>query len=202
MPDDRWWRGVDADVLGAIAAGSRILDVGCGDGGLVDRLAAGGLDARGVDPRAPDSPRLIRTRVEESASLGHFDAACAVMSLHHARLDAVIDAIARCLYPGGRLFVYDFAWEDYDDRSASWLDVRDRSHTDNSVTAWRVEHADLHTGDAIHQALRRAFELRGETSRPYLARMLGRHELEHEEQAAIAEGTLPALGRWYVASAG
>ena len=53
---DRWWRGFDAFLLGALPPRSRVLDVGCGDGALVERLAAHGLDAVGVDPNAPARP--------------------------------------------------------------------------------------------------------------------------------------------------
>ena len=63
MATDLWWRGFDALLLGALSPRSRVLDVGCGDGGLVERLAAHGLDAVGVDPNAPARPRLIRERV-------------------------------------------------------------------------------------------------------------------------------------------
>ena len=64
--DDRWWRGFDAVILDALPPKSRVLDVGCGDGGLVRCLALGGLDAFGVDPRAPSEPRLIQERVESA----------------------------------------------------------------------------------------------------------------------------------------
>jgi SAM-dependent methyltransferase len=197
--DDRWWRGFDAVVVDAAAPGSRVLDVGCGDGGLVDRLAAGGLDALGVDPQAPPHPRLMRQRVEELGSIGRFDVVCAVMTLHHVELDSVLAAIARLLRPGGRLLACEFAWEAYDERAASWLARHDRSGADNSVAAWRHEHADLHTSATLQLKIGNAFDLYRETPRPYLASMLGNHELEDEEQAMIAAGALPALGRWYFA---
>ena len=200
MGDNRWWRGFDAVVVDAVAPGSRVLDVGCGDGGLVERLAAHGFDAVGVDPHAPPRPRLIQEQVERVGSIGRFDVVCAVMTLHHVQLDPVLAAIARLLRPGGRLLAYEFAWEAYDERAASWLDRHDRSAADDSVTAWRREHADLHTGATLAARLGGAFELLHETPRPYLARMLGKHELEDEEQALIAEGALPAVGRWYVAN--
>jgi SAM-dependent methyltransferase len=198
--DDRWWRGFDAVVADAIASGSRVLEVGCGDGGLVERLAATGFDALGVDPQAPPRPRLIRKRVEELGSIGPCDAVCAVMTLHHVQLDAVLAAIVHLLRPGGRLLAYEFAWEAYDERAQSWLARHDQSGADNSVTAWRLEHADLHTGATLRSKIGAAFDLHRETPRPYLARMLGRHDLEDQEQALIADGALPALGRWYVAS--
>ena len=52
VADNRWWRGFDTVILDGVAPGSRVLDIGCGDGGLVERLLASGLDALGVDPCA------------------------------------------------------------------------------------------------------------------------------------------------------
>jgi hypothetical protein len=152
----------------------------------------------GVDPHAPPHPRLIAERLEDVGPIGQFDAICAVMALHHASIDRVAAAIRRLLRVSGQLFVYDFAWELYDARAEAWLAVHDQSGADNSVKCWRLEHADLHTGTTIRTALTTAVELSEESGRPYLARMLGSLELEAEEQCAIAAGTLPALGRWYV----
>jgi SAM-dependent methyltransferase len=199
VAEDRWWRGFDTVILDSVPAGSRVLDVGCSDGGLVDRLAASGFDAMGVDPQAPPRPRLVRELVEQLGSIGRFDVVCAVMTLHHVELDPVLASIVRLLRPGGRLLAYEFAWEAYDERAASWLARHDPSGADNSVTAWQLEHADLHTGATLRSRIGEAFDLRRETPRPYLARMLGQHHLEHQEQAMIADGALPALGWWYFA---
>ena len=195
---DRWWRGLDVLILEALPRGSRILDVGCGDGALVERLAEGGLDAVGVDPRAPDRPRFVQRSLEELDPPEPFDAACAVMSLHHADLARVIPTIARLLRPGGRLYVFEFAWESYDERAAAWAQAHDGSGRDHTVTAWMSEHADLHTGSAVHTAVTEAFDLDREEARPYLARMVDAPELEGEEQRDIAAGRLPALGRLWL----
>lgn len=195
---DRWWRGIDSLILDALPRGSRIVDVGCGDGSLVERLAEGGLVAVGVDPHAPTRPRLIQRRVEDLEPLEPFDAACALMSLHHADVAGVVPAIARLLRPGGRLFVYELAWETYDARAAAWRQAHDPSDADTTVAAWMREHSDLHASSAVHAGLVATFDLDRDEPRPYLARMLNAHELEGEEQRAIASGRLPALGRLWI----
>ncbi len=180
--------------------GARILDVGCGDGGLARGLEARGLDAFGVDRRAPEDPRLIRQRVEDAAPrLGEFDAVVAVMALHHADLDAVVDALGRLVRLRGRLFVCEFAWDAYDERAAAWVAEHDESGADSSLDGWWREHAELHTAATIKQALEPFFEPVVEAQRPYLARMLRRPELEANERALIDAELLPALGVWQVA---
>lgn len=199
MADDRWWKDFDAIVEAALPSGSRVLDLGCGDGGLVDRLTELGFDALGVDPHAPHHPRLTRKRIEQANGLASFDAITAVMALHHAELDAVVPALTRLLRPHGRLFVYDFGWDAYDERAAAWLAGTDLSNADNSTAGWWREHGDFHTSATVRQALSARFEPTLEVKRPYLARMLGRPDLEAEEHALIDSQQLPALGLWYLA---
>jgi SAM-dependent methyltransferase len=189
--------GFDAFLVDVLPPRARVLDVGCGDGALVERLAAAGYDAIGVDPNAPASPRLVRERVEDATGIGRFDAACAVTSLHHAELEQVLPAIAELLRPGGLVVVSEFSWEAYDERAAAWVAERDPAR-DGSVAAWRDEHDGLHTGEHVLAALDAAFERRSLTTRPYLASTLGRPDLEREEVAELARGGLPAIGWWYV----
>jgi SAM-dependent methyltransferase len=199
MTGSQWWKDFDAGVAAALPSGSRVLDVGCGDGGLVSRLGELGFDALGVDPAAPAHPRLIREPAEQARGLGTFDAVTAVMALHHAGLDAMTSALARLLRPDGRLFVYDFDWDAYDDRAAAWLACHDSPDTDNSVAGWRREHGGLHPGATIQGALAARFEPLLKVRRPYLARMLARHDLEAQEHALIDMQVLPALGFWMIA---
>lgn len=199
MADDRWWSQFDAVVAAALPVNSRVLDLGCGDGGLVDRLTELGFDAVGVDPRAPNRPRLIRERVEQAMGLGEFDAITAVMALHHAELETVTSLLTSLLRPHGRLFVYDFGWDCYDERAAEWLKPHDPSDADNSMAGWWREHGDFHSIPTIRQALSARFEPTLQVRRPYLARMLGRPDLEAEEQALVDAELLPALGHWYFA---
>jgi SAM-dependent methyltransferase len=199
VADDRWWRQFDTVVATALAEGSRVLDLGCGDGGLVDRLSELGFDAHGVDPRAPNHPRLIRESIEHAMGLEGFDAITVVMALHDAELEAVVPVLRGLLRPKGRLFVYDFGWDAYDQRAADWLGKHDISHADNSIAGWRREHGELPTSPTIRRALAMGFEPTLEVRRPYLARMLSRPDLEAEEHALIDAQQLPALGFWYIA---
>jgi hypothetical protein len=62
-PDERWlaaaWPFVRAQVPSAPA---RVLEIGCGPlGGFVPALLAGGYEAVGVDPEAPDGPATTRS---------------------------------------------------------------------------------------------------------------------------------------------
>ena len=195
---DRWWRGFDSLLVGALPLRSRVLDVGCGDGALVERLAAQGLDAVGVDPNAPARPRLIRERVEDARSIGRFDAVCSVMALHHSDLERVVPTIAALLRPGGRLFVSEFSWEGYDERAAAWVAAHGGSRT---VEDWREEHEHLHTGAVVQAALAEVFETLTLTARPYLARMVDQPTLEREEQRLMDKGALPGFAWWYCGAA-
>ena len=190
-------RGFDAFLLDVLPPRARVLDVGCGDGALVERLAASGFDAVGVDPNAPPSPRLVRERVEDATGIGRFDAVCAVTSLHHADLEPVLAAMAVMLRPGGLVLVSEFSWEAYDERAAAWVGEHDPAR-DASVAAWRDEHDGLHLGERVLAALDEAFERRSFAARPYLATVLGRPDLVREELAEIERDRLPAIGWWYV----
>ena len=90
--------------------------------------------------------------------------------------------------------MYEFSWDAYDDRAAAWLAKHDQSAADNSVAGWRREHAELHTSTVIKKALDAHFEPVFEIRRPYLARMLRRHDPEAAEHALIDVQMLPALG--------
>lgn len=109
--------GPVVDLLGNVT-GLRILDIGCGDGALTERLAADGADvvavdasesqveaarARGLDARVADARKLI---FEDE-----FDAAFTNAALHWiSPPEAVINGVARALRPKGR-FVGEFGGE-------------------------------------------------------------------------------------------
>ncbi len=90
--------------------GERILDMGCGDGALTERIAAAGADVVGIDGDAAmvaaARGRGLDARLMDARSLGfdvEFDAVFTNAALHWIGQPASVTAgVARALKPGGR----------------------------------------------------------------------------------------------------
>jgi SAM-dependent methyltransferase len=91
-------------------AGERILDLGCGDGALTEKLVALGCEVVGVDGSAEQVAGARRRGLDAHVADGQalafereFDAVFSNAALHWMkRADAVIDGVWRALRPGGR----------------------------------------------------------------------------------------------------
>ncbi len=91
-------------------AGERILDLGCGDGPLTEKIAAAGAEVVGIDGSAEQvaaaAARGLDARVGDGQALDferEFDAVFSNAALHWMRdAGAVIDGVRRALKPGGR----------------------------------------------------------------------------------------------------
>ncbi|MDP9038286.1 MAG: methyltransferase domain-containing protein [Acidobacteriota bacterium] len=97
------------ELLG-LRPGERVLDLGCGDGALTERLRADGADVVGLDASA-EMVRAARVRgltvelgsAESLGYVGEFDAVFSNASLHWIRNQAaVLAGVHRALRPGGR----------------------------------------------------------------------------------------------------
>ncbi len=119
-PADAWWATRAADALRG--ARGRVLHTACGDGWLVDRLGAAGVDAYGVDPRPgmvddaelhgadlrQEEP-LEHLRAVGRASLGGVVVSGIVEAMEPARRDQLVRTLLDRIGPHGVLVVHSLS---------------------------------------------------------------------------------------------
>ena len=147
-------------LLGRLPSGTRVLDIGCGNGYIARRLARGGARVVGVDAsreliayaRAEEKvrPLGIVYHLADAARLpawekGSFDVAVANMSLIDIEdADGAIRELARVVRPGGR-FVFSISHPCFDvDRQSTWsVETRARKTLIyRKVADYRVLHSE------------------------------------------------------------
>jgi SAM-dependent methyltransferase len=182
----------------------RVLEIGAGDGALAAVLVEAGCDVLAVDPAgaAPHVRPLAVADLDEPA--GSFDAAVAVVSLHHVEpLRESCGKIAELIRPGGRLIVDEFDVDRFDERAARWLLAQwsavgreDAEDAPGLVAALR-DH--IHPVALLTETLAADFTLGEPVRGPYLHRWELPPGLWRAEVELIAAGALPATGARFVA---
>jgi SAM-dependent methyltransferase len=114
--------GVADFVLAALpAAPARVLEVGAGEGELARAMASAGYDVVAIDPAATTDDVSPIPLVEVSAPAASFDAAVAIVSLHHVEpLSESCRRLAEVVRPGGTLVLDEIDVERFDERAAGW----------------------------------------------------------------------------------
>lgn len=196
--------GVASFVLGSLPPPpARVLEVGAGDGELARAMASAGYDVVAIDPAATaDHVRAVPLH-ELSEPAASFDAAVAIVSLHHVEpLRESCRRLAEVVRPGGTLVLDEIDVERFDERAAGWwLEQRGPSDhgpsdhgptTAGEIVGWLRQH--IHDLPTIQDALATWFKL-GRTARgPYLYRWELGPDLRGPEESLIAAGELTAVG--------
>jgi 2-polyprenyl-3-methyl-5-hydroxy-6-metoxy-1,4-benzoquinol methylase len=184
---------------------TRLLEVGAGDGALAGQLRADGYEVRAIDPGEGGDGVERAALLELDAPDEEFEAAIAMLSLHHVEpLPESLARLAAVLRVGAPLIVDEFDVASFDRPAADWLLARWREqgrevHGDaGALTSDVRDH--LHPVALIRERLAAAgFELGEEERVPYLHRWHLEPGLRDAEVELIDSGRLPATGARFVA---
>jgi SAM-dependent methyltransferase len=186
---------------------ARVLEVGAGDGTLARELADSGYSVLAIDPEATTEDVLPVPLADLDEPEASFDAAVAVVSLHHVEpLELSCARLAHVLRPGAPLVIDEFDVDAFDERAAAWLLEQRRvlgSPDDRSPAELVAELRDeLNPLSRIIAALGPQFDLGPPCRVSYLYRWDLDDSLRALEERLIDEGELPAVGVRLVATHG
>jgi SAM-dependent methyltransferase len=178
---------------------ARVLEVGAGAGELASVLTDAGYDVVAIDP-AGQSPNVRSVSLHElDEPAASFDAAVAIVSLHHVEpLTESFRRLGELVRPGGLLIVDEIDIERFDERAAGWL-IEHRGEAGHETHSHPQElvgdlRAHLHSLALIREALGEWFDLGEPVRGAYLYRWELPPGLRDPEEDLIAAGRLPATG--------
>jgi SAM-dependent methyltransferase len=188
-----------ADVIAFVRAAlpappARVLEVGAGDGELAAALADAGYEVVAIDPAGESSVVRAVPLHELAEPPASFDAAVAVLSLHHVEpLEESCRRLAELVRSGGTLVVDEFDVARFDEGAAKWW-LENSGHEAESAELLVGVHDHLHPLDRLLEALGEWFALGEPVRGAYLHRWKLGPAMREPEERLIADGRLPATG--------
>jgi SAM-dependent methyltransferase len=200
------------DVVAFVRAGlgpapQRVLEVGAGDGALAAVLREAGHDVTAIDPAGDaDGVRPVAL-LDLDEPEGSFDAAVAIVSLHH--LEPLAESLAHLgalVRPGGTLVVDEIDVDALDERAARWwlaqrtaLGEEGHEHHPQDPAGLVADmRGHIHALTALRASLDEWFALGEPVRGPYLHRWHLPLSLREAEVEQLAAGALPAMGARFV----
>ncbi len=180
-------------------APAQVLEVGAGDGELARRLRVAGYEVAAIDPKS-ESPEVVPVALVDAPDPPRpFDAAVAVVSLHHVEpLEPSVQRLAEVTAPGTPLLIDEFDVSALDERAAAWwLDQRRALGGDDAETpAELIEtmRAKVHPIDLVVDALTEWYDVGEPVRGTYLYRWKLDESLRPVEEQLVAAGELPRTG--------
>jgi SAM-dependent methyltransferase len=177
---------------------ARVIEIGAGDGALAREMRSAGYDVLAIDPAADSRDVEPVALLDVTAPNAAFDAAVAVVSLHHVEpLSASFRRLAELVRPGGTLVVDEFDVERLDERAATWWLEQGPEHEHGDTTPAEIVAGLRHHCHSLRQllaALEPWFELSEPRLGPYLYRWNLPPGHRADEEEGIACGSLPETG--------
>ena len=180
-------------------APAQLLEVGAGDGELARALRAAGYDVTAIDPKS-DSPDVLPVALADLPDPPRpFDAAVAVVSLHHVDpLEPSMQRLADVTAPSAPLLIDEFDVSALNEHAAAWwLEQRRARAGDEAETpAELIEtmRAKVHRIDLLVDALAPWYEVGEPLRGTYLYRWKLDQSVRPVEERLIAAGELPRTG--------
>jgi SAM-dependent methyltransferase len=180
-------------------APARVLEVGAGDGSLARSLRADGYAITAIDPKSEAPDVLPVALADVPDPIRPYDAAVAVVSLHHVEpLEPSVERLAAVMAPGAPLLLDEFDVSALDERAASWWleqrRARGEEEAESPVELIETMRGKVHSIERLLTVLTHYYEVGEPLRGTYLYRWKLDESVRPLEEELVGTGALPPTG--------